>query len=360
MKITPRKNLDRIRPYKPGKPIDEVKRELGLTEAYKLASNECPFGPSEKVYSAMTEAAKSVNLYPDSNCFYLRKELAKRLAVGEDQLVFGNGSDEIIALAIKAFVESDENIVIADKTFLMYEVYANVLDVQIKKAAMIDFKYDLDALAAAIDDNTKIVFIANPDNPNGRYCNKKEIETFMKKVPENVLVFLDEAYYEFMPEDGPNAQELLKQYPNLLYSRTFSKTYGLAALRIGYGVASKEIIDCIAKVRDPFNINSIAQVAALAALTDEAHLNMVIDYTNNEKEYIYSELEKMGLNCVKSATNFILIDTKKDATEVTNALMKEGIIVRNMSAWGYTGYVRMSIGLHEQNESFINILKSLI
>lgn len=358
--IVARKNIELVKTYKPGKPIDEVKRELGLDEVYKLASNESPFGPSENVYKAMVDAAKSVNLYPDSNCFYLRQELAKRLQIEPEQLIFGNGSDELIALAIKAFVEDDENIVIAAETFLMYEVYANVCGVGLKKVPMQNYKYDLDAMLNAIDEKTKIVFVANPDNPNGTYCTKDEINSFVENVPSSVMIFLDEAYYEFMPSDGPEASELIKKYENVFYTRTFSKTYGLAGLRIGYGVSNKELISTMAKVRDPFNINSIAQAGALAALMDEDYLNKVINYTYAEKKYIYSELDKLGLNYIKSATNFILIDTARDANVITESLMKNGIVVRNMTGWGYDGFIRLSMGLHEQNEKFIRVLKQMV
>ena len=358
--VEAKKSLKQVRPYKPGKPIEEVKRELGLDEVYKLASNESPFGPADEVYEAMIEAAKNVNLYPDSNCFYLRQELAKCLAVNPGQLIFGNGSDELIALAIKAFVEDDENIVISESTFLMYEVYAKICNVGIKKAPMQEFKYDLLAMLKLIDEKTKIVFIANPDNPNGTYCTKEEVDSFVAQVPENVMIFLDEAYYEFMPEDGPAAADLINKYDNLFYTRTFSKTYGLAGLRIGYGVSNPRLIELMGKARDPFNINSIAQAGALAALRVEGYLKGVIDYTNNEKIYIYSELDKLKLKYVKSATNFVLIDIKKDASDVVLALMKEGIVVRDMSAWGYKGFIRVSMGLHEQNEKFIKILREII
>ena len=358
--IKPKENLKLIKPYKPGRPIEEVQRELGLTDVCKLASNESPFGPSEAVLSAMREAVEKVNLYPDSNCFYLRQELSGRSGVKDTQLIFGNGSDEIIALSIKAFVEPDENIVIASSTFLMYEVYARVCGVGVRKAAMKDFKYDLDALAGQIDKKTKIVFIANPDNPNGRYCTKIEIEDFMKKVPASVLVFLDEAYFEFMPDDGPDSSDLLFRFDNLLYSRTFSKAYGLAGLRIGYGVASEEIIAQMARVKDPFNINSVAQAAALAALKDNNGLRRVIEHTRKEKEFIYSKLNELGLDYVESATNFILLNTAKDAAYITAELTEQGVIVRDMSGWGYDGFIRVSVGTRQQDEKFILCLKNLL
>jgi len=219
---------------------------------------------------------------------------------------------------------------------------------------MKNYKYDLPAMAKAIDAKTKIVFIANPDNPNGTYCTGAEIETFMKQVPSDVLVFLDEAYVEFMPSDGPNAAELLKQYGNLLYARTFSKTYGLAGLRLGYGVASREIIASIGKVRDPFNTSLVAQAAALAALKDEDHVRKVVTFVNAEKDYVYAALDKAGIAYVRSATNFIMMKTAAGkSTEVTKRLLTKGLIVRDMADWGYTDCIRVSMGLHAQNERFV-------
>jgi len=349
-----KKNLEDVVSYKPGRPIEEVQRELGLAHVDKLASNESPFGPSPSVYEAMTDAAKKVNLYPDSHCHYLRLDLAARLAVDPAQLIFGVGSDEVIAMAIKTFVDHDENVVVAAPTFLMYSIYAKICGVGVKSVPMKNYKYDLPAMAKAIDAKTKIVFIANPDNPNGTYCTGAEIETFMKQVPSDVLVFLDEAYVEFMPSDGPNAAELLKQYGNLLYARTFSKTYGLAGLRLGYGVASREIIASIGKVRDPFNTSLVAQAAALAALKDEDHVRKVVTFVNAEKDYVYAALDKAGIAYVRSATNFIMMKTAAGkSTEVTKRLLTKGLIVRDMADWGYTDCIRVSMGLHAQNERFV-------
>jgi histidinol-phosphate aminotransferase len=352
--IRMKKNLEEVVSYKPGRPIEEVQRELGLARVDKLASNESPFGPSPKIYEAIAEAGKKVNLYPDSHCYYLRQELAARCGIEPSQLIFGNGSDEIIALAIKTFVEHDENIVVATPTFLMYSIYAKICGVGVKSVPMKAYKYDLPAMADAIDSKTKIVFVANPDNPNGTYCTGAEIEAFMKRVPENVLVFLDEAYGEFMPSDGPDSQDLLKRYPNLLYAKTFSKTYGLAGLRIGYGVARNEVIACMGKVRDPFNTNLVAQAAALAALKDEEYMRKVVSYVNAEKDYVYTAFDKAGLKYVRSATNFIMVLTEKGkSTEITKRLLQKGIIVRDMADWGYTDCIRVSMGQHEQNERFV-------
>ncbi len=353
-----RKSILKIKNYKPGKPIEEVKRELGLKEVFKMASNESPFPPSKKALSAISKAAQNINRYPDGNCFSLRKKLAKKLKVKENQLIFGNGSDEIIVLAARAFLNPGDEIIIADKTFLIYEIAGMTCSAKIKKVPMKDFCYDLGAMKKAVTKRTKIVFIANPDNPNSTYVSAKEVSNFLRGLRKDILVYFDEAYYEiFDKENFPNTINLLKKRKNLIVTRTFSKAYSLAGLRIGYGISSAEIISCLNKVREPFNVNSLAQAAALASLDDSNYLKMVKKSLKEGKKYLYGNLKKLNLVFVDSCTNFILIDIGKDSTKVFKDLLRDGIIVRDMKAWGLNTYLRVTISTMKENKAFINSLR---
>lgn len=354
-----RKELDKIRSYKPGRPIEEVKRSLGLDEVYKLASNEIPFTPSH-LYKAVQKELKNVNRYPEADCFYLRKYLAEKLKVNSEQIVFGNGSDEIITLCLKALIEKDSEVIVSYPTFLIYEIQAKIHGAKIIKVPLKNFRYCLDGITEKISKKTKIIFIANPDNPTGAYLTHKEIETFLGRIPKNILVYLDEAYFEFAPLDFPRAIQLLEKRGNIVFTRTFSKAYGLAGLRIGYGVTSKEISGILNKIREPFNINRLAQAAAIAALENESFLKKVVSYIQKEKNYFYEELRKCGLFFVESAANFILIGLKEDTSSLFNYLLQKGIIVRELKAWGLNKFFRVTIGLHRENKKFINCLKDYL
>ena len=349
-----KEHLDEINPYKPGKPIEEVKRELGLSDVIKLASNENPMSPSGKVIEAVTAAAKDINRYPDGGCFYLREALSKHLSVSGDNLVFGNGSDEVILLALHAFVDPGDEVVVADPTFLIYHIASMVKAAGLKVVPLKDYKYDLDGMFEAITEKTKVVFIANPDNPTGSYVTAEELDNFLDKVPEDVLVFIDEAYYEFATGgDYPETLDLINRKDcNVVIARTFSKAYSLAGLRVGYGIAREDIAEVLNKVREPFNVNSLAQVAAIAALGDQEYLEKAIALVKEEKEKFYALFDSLGLKYVPSRTNFTLVDTERDSGKIMEYLLKRGIIVREMSAWHLEGFIRVNIGLVEENEEF--------
>ena len=349
-----KEHLEDITPYQPGKPIEEVKRELGLDDVVKLASNENPYGPPPGVMDAIREAAKSVNRYPDGGCFYLRKALSKRLSLPEENFVFGNGSDEVILLALHAFVSPGDEVVVADPTFQIYHIASMVKGAKLKIVPLNDFKYDLGGMQKAVTRKTKVVFIANPDNPTGSYVTAGEMENFLKKVPENVLVFIDEAYYEFATGgDYPETLPILEnENRNVVIARTFSKAYSLAGLRVGYGMARKEVAAVLNKVREPFNVNSVAQAAALAALEDAAHLARSVELVRTEKERFYEAFSSLGVDYVPSRTNFILADTRRDSVKIFKYLLKRGVIVREMTPWRLDGFIRVNIGLPEENERF--------
>ena len=358
--MLPRKSVINVKPYKPGKPIGEVKRELGLKDVIKMASNENPLGPSPKAVAAIKKYLSDVNRYPDGGCFYLRQALSKRLKVSPEQLIFGNGSDELIVLCLRAFVNEGDEIIVASPTFLIYEIASKIQGAKVKIVPTRYFKYDLKAMAKAVTKNTKIVFIANPDNPNGTYVTRYELEAFLKGLPEGVLVFIDEAYFDFVAEkDYPNGLDYTSS-ANVITTRSFSKSYGLAGLRIGYGVSTPETIKYMESVREPFNVNSLAQVAALAALKDKKFLAKTKKVVQEGRRFLYCEFGKLGMRYIPSVTNFVLFEAGKNAQDITGALLKKGVIVRDMSGWGLDTFIRVTVGTDKENRRFIKELKKII
>ncbi len=348
--------------YEPGKPVEEVEREYGLTGGtVKLASNENPLGPSPKAVKAMKEAVETMNRYPDGGGFYLRRKLSERLGFPMEQIVLGNGSCEIIEMASKAFIMPGENTVMSKHAFIMgYIATLAVNGTGIMVPMKDDLKHDLDAMADAINDNTKIVYIANPNNPTGSYVTEEELDRFMASIPEDIVVILDEAYFEFIDNDDyPDGTKYLTGNRRVLVLRTFSKIYGLAGARIGYGIGSEEIIKGITKVRSPFNTSSLGQVGAMAALDDEDFLNRIKKLNSEEMNYLYGELENLGLDYIPSVTNFILVHCGKDCIEVFKSLLKKGVIVRPMKGYGLPQSFRLSIGSHEENMRFVEAYKEL-
>ncbi|MFC1667370.1 histidinol-phosphate transaminase [Candidatus Omnitrophota bacterium] len=355
-----RKSILNIKPYQPGKPIEEVKRELGLKDVIKMASNENPFGPSPKALDAIKKHLADINRYPEVDCFYLRQALSKSLKIKPEQLVFGNGSDELIVLALRSFVNEGDEVIVATPTFLIYEIASRIQGAKIKKIPTKYFKYDLKAMRQAVTKGTKLIFIANPDNPNGTYVTRYELETFLKGLPERVVVFIDEAYFDFVDEkDYPNGLDYISKN-NVIVTRSFSKSYGLAGLRIGYGVSNAEIIKYMGSVRDPFNVNLVAQIAAAAALKDRKFLLKTKRMTQSGKRFLYEEFKRLGLRYVPSVTNFVLFEVGKDAAEICKRLLKKGVIVRNMKTWGMSAFIRVTVGREKENKRFVKELKKAI
>jgi histidinol-phosphate aminotransferase len=360
MRTIVRECVNKVKPYIPGKPIEEVERELGVRGVMKLASNENALGPSPRALRAISETLRSVHRYPDGSCYYLKKALAKFLSVKEENLVMGNGSDEIITLAVKAFVNEGDEVVIAKPTFLIYEIASQLANAKIRLVPARNFRYDLKAMKDAVSSKTKMVFIANPDNPMGTYVTRDDLAEFFAGLSSDVVVFLDEAYFEFAREfpDYPNGLDYLKK-PNVVVARTFSKAYGLAGLRVGYGVSNPELAGFLERVREPFNVNLLAQVAARAALGDRAFLKKTLEYVKNEKSYLYSALRGLNLKYVESATNFVLVDVGKDSRDVFERLLKKGVIVRDMKAWGFDTCIRVTVGTRAQNMKLIKALEDI-
>lgn len=358
-----RQNILKVKPYVPGKPIEDVQRELGLKDVIKLASNENCLGPSPKAVAAIKASLGNINRYPDASSFYLKKKLADILDIDENMIMLGNGSDEVIVTAIRTFVNEGEKVLIAQPTFLIYEIAAQIANSEMEFIPLTeDLKYDLAAMKKAINPKTKMIFIANPDNPTGTYVTKTELDEFIKDIPKSVIVILDEAYYEFAKDafrDYPNGMDYLDK-PNVIVTRSLSKAYGLAGLRVGYAVSSPQVIGYMERVRDPFNVNLLAQVGALAALDDRAFLKKSLDHVRKEKALLYKAFDKMGLKYVKSATNFMLVDVKKDCKEVFQALLRKGVIVRDMKAWGLDTSIRVTIGTAQENKLFLRSLKEIL
>ena len=353
-------HIESLIPYPPGKPIEELRRELGVERIIKLASNENPVGPSPKALEAMKKAVEKVNRYPDGSAYYLKQKLSRKLGVSPGQLILGNGSNEIIELIFRTFYQPGDNVVSAEITFAVYPIIAHAIGAEYRAAPMKNLSYDMEELAKLIDDNTKFVFISNPNNPTGTYITRNEFENFMKEVPETTLVVLDEAYFEFVERDDyPNGLDYLEEFPNLIVMRTFSKIYGLAGLRIGYGIGSEDIIDYLNRVRQPFNVNLVAQEAALAALDDEEFVTMVRNLTHEGLNWLYSEVEKLGLNYVPSVTNFFLIEVGK-GKKVYDALLHKGVIVRPMDGYKLPQYIRVNVGTEEENKIFIDALEEVL
>jgi len=357
--MTYRKELSKINTYKPGKPIEEVKRSLKLEEVYKLASNEIPFPPLY-LRKAIGEELKNISRYPESNSFYLRRALSKKIGAREDQIIFGNGSDELITLTLKALISKGDEVVVAYPTFLIYEIQAKIAGANVVRVPLKNLRYSLEEIVKKVNKKTKIIFIANPDNPTGTYLNAKEIKDFLAKIPKRVLVFFDEAYFEFAPKDFPSTLKFLKKGYNIMVIRTFSKVYGLAGLRIGYGVATRRLAGILNKIREPFNINRFAQVAALAALKNKGFLRKVISHVKGEKKYLYKELKKCNLLFTESATNFILVNFQRDVSRLCDYLLKQGIIVRGLKGWGLKNFFRVTIGLSCENKKFIECLNNYL
>ncbi len=363
MSLVLKKAILDVKLYVPGRPITEVKRELGLEEVIKLASNENPYPPPPKVLQAIQRAARELNRYPDGNCYYLREQLAKNLKVNPKQLIFGNGSDEVIILAVRGFVNEGDEVIMAAPSFLVYEIASKIAGAVIKAIPLReDFSYDLSCMRASVSEKTKVIFLGNPDNPSGKYFTQKQMEGLLEGLPSSVLVLIDEAYYEYVgARDYVNSIELLKKYKNILITRTFSKMYGLAGLRIGYGLGDEEIISYLNRLREPFNVNSLAQAAALACLKDQAYYQKLLKEINEERAFLYQSFKKLQLEYVESCTNFILVKIKtKEASVVSQALLKKGIIVRDMSVWGLKNYIRITIGTKKENKKLITALEEIV
>ena len=363
MSISARKVLDEVKPYIPGKPIEEVARELGLDPETidKLASNENPLGPSPLALEAIQNAIKEVNFYPDDSNYTLKQKLSRKFGVSEDGIIIGNGSVELLLMLGLAYLDPGDHVVASDQSFIMYRIVSKMLGARITEPPLKDYRIDLEAIAKAIRPETKIVFLSNPNNPTATAVFREEADRFMEMVPDDVIVVWDEAYYEYT-KDGelPDGIDYLKQGKNVVVLRTMSKAYGLAGLRIGYAFSKPEIIRSMMKVRLPFNVNRLAQIAAAAALDDEEHVRRSRKLVEEGKKYLYEKLEEMGLFVTESYTNFIFVETGHNGREIYEALLHKGVIVRPLGVYNFPTAIRVTVGLPEQNRRFIEALREFL
>lgn len=346
--------------YEPGKPIEETARELKVdaSEIVKLASNENPLGPSPKAIAAMRAGLESVQLYPDGAGFYLRSALAKKLGFERENIILGNGSNEIIEFLGHAFLKSNDEIVTTRHAFIAYKLVAQLFAARVMECATPNFRQDLDAVLEAITPKTKIVFVANPNNPTGAFVPQKEIDRFVSRIPENVLAVFDEAYFEFLDE-APNCLQFVRANQNVVVLRTFSKIHGLASLRVGYAIARPELIEVLQKTREPFNVNGLAQTAALAALDDHAHQRETKRTVDLGRAYLQEKFREMKLEFVPAVANFLMVKVG-DGAAVFKKLLARKIIVRPINNYGLPEWLRITVGTMEQNEKCIAALKQIL
>jgi histidinol-phosphate aminotransferase len=355
-----------IAPYQAGKPIAEVAREFGFDEAsiVKLASNENPFGVPESSKAAMAQAAADLGRYPDANGFELKAALAARYDVPADWITLGNGSNDILEIAAHAFVQKGESVVFAQYSFAVYALATQGVGGRAIVVPAVNYGHDLQSMAAAIEADTRLVYVANPNNPTGTFIGAQEIEAFLKQVPSNVVVVLDEAYNEYLAAEHQfESADWVRKYPNLIVSRTFSKAYGLAGLRVGFAIAQPEVTDLMNRIRQPFNVNSLAQAAAIAALNDKEFLKKGAENNAAGYQQMTAAFEELGLEYVPSFGNFVLVRVGDDdgaGARVNLALLKQGVIVRPVGAYGLPQWLRISIGLPQENATFIEALKKAL
>jgi histidinol-phosphate aminotransferase len=347
-----------IKPYVPGKPVEELERELGISGSVKLASNENPVGPSKKALKALDgKILEVINRYPDGGGHYLKQSLAKKLDIKPEEIILGNGSNEVIDIAVKTFMKPGDEAVMAWPTFVVYPMSVQAQGCRGIKVPLRDFRHDLETMADAVTEKTRMFFIANPNNPTGTINTDEEMMRLIEHLPEDIILVVDEAYYEYI--DSQSYADSMKHFragKNILVLRTFSKIYGLAGLRIGYGIAKDAIIEEMNKIREPFNTNSLAQAAALAALEDEEHVRLSKEMNEKGKIYLYAQFESLGMKYVPTEANFIYILTEQDSGKINESLLKKGVIVRPMGP----GALRVTIGLEKENKRFVEALKETI
>jgi histidinol-phosphate aminotransferase len=355
-----------LRPYEPGKPVDELERELGITGAVKLASNENPLGPGEKALQAMRETIEGVGRYPDGNGFALKRSLSAALGVEQSQITLGNGSNDVLELIARAFVTPENNVVFSEHAFAVYPIVTQAVGAEARIVPARDWGNDLDGLLAAIDEQTRVVFVANPNNPTGTWLAADALSSFIDRIPDHVIVVIDEAYYEYASSgcmNIPGYESMLpkvKANPNLVVTRTFSKAYGLAGLRVGYAVSGVKVADFLNRVRQPFNLNSVAEAAAVAVLKDEAHLQASIDMNCSGMQQLLNGFASLGLEHIPSAGNFVCVEIGTDGRTLYDKLLREGVIVRPVDNYGMPQHLRVTIGTQEENTTFLAALNKVL
>ncbi len=360
--VKPQHALNAIKLYVPGKPIEEVKREFGLTDVIKLASNENPLGASPKVLAALHVALDEINYYPDAQTYYLREALSRRFGVPADYIALGNGADGLIREVCLAYLEEGDEVIVSRSSFPVYDVSTQVMGGRLVKTPLKHQGLDLAAMAAAITLRTKVIFVCNPNNPTGTIVTAPEVERFMAQVPDEVLVVLDEAYYEFVDSsEYPDSLRYVREgRKNVVVMRTFSKVYGMAGIRLGFALACPEVMTALLTVRESFPVNRLAQAAGLAALEDDEFMRRTVEMNHTGRLYLYREFERLGLACTRSHTNFVLVRVGPQAGKLFQALLRQGVIVRPCTGYDLPEYVRITVGTPEQNARLISALETVL
>jgi len=361
--IYQQRGLESIKPYVPGKPIADVKREYGLDDVIKMASNENPLGVSPRAVAAMQAALPKLNHYPDAASYYFRSALAEHFSVDMSQVAVGNGADDLILELSMAYLDDGDEVVVSRSSFPMYDVHALAMRARLVKTPLTaELSIDLDAMAEAITERTKLVYVCNPNNPTGTIVSADAVETFIQRVPEDVIIVLDEAYFEMVNSDFfPDSLSYVREgRKNVFVLRTFSKVYGLAGIRIGYGFAHSEVISTLFKIKPPFNVNVLAQAAGIAALDDTDFVAQSVDANKAGREYLCHEFDRLGLSYAESHTNFVLVRIGRNASTVQQELLERGVIVRPCGGYALPEFLRISIGTPEHNERFLTTLSEIL
>ena len=352
--------VQRLQPYQPGKPVEELERELGIEGAIKLASNENPLGMSEAAKQAVVATLADGSRYPDGSGYYLKQRLASKLSVNEGQLVLGNGSNDVLELLARVFLQPHHNAIVSQHAFVMYNLIVTAQGADVRTVPALNWGHDCSAMASAVDENTCLLFIANPNNPTGTWVGFDDIQALLDSVPVNVIVVVDEAYFEYVDQPSYGSMlSLIERYPNLVVTRTFSKAYGLASLRIGYSVSHPEIAGLMNRLRQPFNVNSVAQAAALAVLDDADFLERSVEVNRCGYEQLTQGFEVLGLSYIPSVGNFVAVAVP-DAPATYQALLEKGVIVRPIGIYEMPDHLRISIGLAEENQRCLDALESIL
>jgi len=361
MKLSVPDYIMSLKPYAAGKPLEELEREYGITDAVKLASNENPLGPSPLAIKAIQQAVKGLHRYPDGGSYYLRERISKYLGVKKDNIIFGNGSDDIIAMLARVLLQPGDEAVLPRPSFLFYEIMIRSSGARPVEVALKEGLTDLDSMLDHIGPKTRLIFLTNPHNPTGTLVTKEALDEFVRAIPADVALVIDEAYIEFVREPNcPKSLDYLASGKTVVGLRTFSKAYGLAGLRIGYGLMSPFLAEILNRIRQPFNVNSLAQAAAIAALDDRAFLQKTVKLVSEELAFIYAGLEARGIEYLKSQANFLLIKVGKDANKVFENLLRLGVIVRSMTSYGYPDCIRVNVGLHDENVRMLEALDKVL
>jgi histidinol-phosphate aminotransferase len=355
-----RKGIMDLKPYIPGKPIEDVKRELGLKEVIKLASNETSVGPSPLAVEAIKKEVENINLYPEATSKLLREKLADKLKIDKEMIIYGNGADDVIDLIGMAFINEGDEVITCETTFPAYRTAVKIMGGKFILVKLKDFRFDLEEIIKRINEKTKMIFLCNPNNPTGTIITKEEVSAFMRKVPQDVIVVFDEAYYDYVEDKNyPNSLSYILEGKNVIVIRTFSKIAGIAGVRVGYAIAHQELISYLRRVVNPFTTNRLAQVAALASLDDEKHYKEVLKSNHKGKKYLYRELDKLEFLYVPTETNFIFVDVKKDSEVIFEKLLKKGVIIRPGKPYGCSNFIRVTIGTAYENQKFIQAIREI-